>query len=198
MIKASSANIQLNTTVTGIKRLKSKYILQTSMKGATPRIEGTFDTVILAAPLQFSGIDLQYGIVKRKPDEIPYVKLHVTLFSSPLKLSAAYFKVEEGSKVPTVVLTTLSPDDDPNDRQNIVGKTGFFSISTLKTAMNPKSMEKEYIYKIFSPEKVTPELLGSLLGVQRMYLIASGQLKVTQLYANKSLQCPPIFPLANG
>jgi prenylcysteine oxidase / farnesylcysteine lyase len=194
MVKGSGANTLLNTTVSAIKGRKGKYILQASTNGAIANIEEAFDTVVLAAPLQFSGIDLQKDLLKRRPDEIPYVTLHVTLFASPLRLSAAYFKLEEGAKVPTSVFTTLSPNEDPNDRQNIVGKNNFFSFSTLKTVTNPKSMKKEYIYKIFSPEIVTPELLGSLLGIQRTCLTRPIYLLDTNVFS----QCPPISLPANG
>lgn len=171
MLKAAGASVLLNTTVTGLKRKNGRYMVQVASHkdslDAGKTTDKTFDTVVLAAPLQFSGIDVQEDLLKHIPDEIPYVKLHVTLFTSPLKLSGAHFNLKEGAEVPTTILTTLSPDEDPGNRHKIVGKSGFFSISTLRSITNPKTMGKEYVYKIFSPEKVTEEFLSSLFGIQR-------------------------------
>lgn len=171
MLKAAGASVLLNTTVTGLEKKNGKYTVQVSSSkdslGAGTGTHKTFDTVVLAAPLQFSDIQVQEELLKHVPDEIPYVTLHVTLFTSPLKLSGAHFNLKEGAEVPTTILTTLSPDEDPGNRHNIVGKSGFFSISTLKAITNPKTSGKEYIYKIFSPEKVTEEFLSSLFGIQR-------------------------------
>jgi prenylcysteine oxidase / farnesylcysteine lyase len=163
-INASGADIRLNTAVTELKRHKGKYVVLTS-PNHTLSMEDTFDAVVLAAPLQFSGIKLKKGTVKHVPDEIPYVRLHVTLFTSALRISRTHFHLKEGAEVPTTVLTTLSPDEDPSNRENIVGKSGFFSISTLRSIINPKTSEKEYLYKIFSPEKITEEFLASLFGI---------------------------------
>lgn len=171
MLKAAGASVLLNTTVTGLEKKNGKYIVQVTSSqdslevGTNP--DKAFDTVVLAAPLQFSGIEVQEGLLQNVPDKIPYVTLHVTLFTSPLKLSGAHFNLKEGAEVPTTILTTLSPEEDPGNRREIVGKSGFFSISTLKTIINPKTMGKEYVYKIFSPEKVTEEFLSGLFGFQR-------------------------------
>jgi prenylcysteine oxidase / farnesylcysteine lyase len=177
MLKAAGASVSLNSTVTGLKKQNGKYTIQTSssedIKGTALTADKTFDTVVIAAPLQFSGIDVQKDLLKHVPDKIPYVELHVTLFTSPLKLSGAHFNLKEGAEVPTTILTTLSPDEDPRGRDNIVGKSGFFSISTLKAITNPKTLGKEYVYKIFSPEKVTENLLSSLFGIEREILFRS-------------------------
>jgi prenylcysteine oxidase / farnesylcysteine lyase len=171
MLKAAGASVLLNTTVTSLEKKNGKYnVLVSSSKGFPDVGASTiksFDTVVLAAPLQFSGIEVQKDLLKHVPDEIPYVALHVTLFTSPLKLSGAHFNLKEGTEVPTTVLTTLAPGEDPGNRHKIVGKSGFFSISTLKAITNPKTLGKEYVYKIFSPEKVTEEFLSSLFGIQR-------------------------------
>jgi len=171
MLKAADATVLLNTTVTSLEKKNGKYNVQVSSSKGSPDVGVTtikpFDTVILTAPLQFSGIEMQKDLLKHVPDEIPYVTLHVTLFTSPLKLSGAHFNLKEGAEVPTTVLTTLGPEEDPGNRHKIVGKSGFFSISTLKAITNPKTLGKEYVYKIFSPEKVTKEFLSSLFGIQR-------------------------------
>jgi prenylcysteine oxidase / farnesylcysteine lyase len=171
MLKAASASVLLNTTVTSLERKNGKYNVQVLSPKGSPAVDAitnkAFDSVVLATPFQFSGIEMQKDLLKHIPDEIPYVTLHVTLFTSPLKLSGAHFNLKEGTEVPTTILTTLSPEEDTGNRHKIVGKSGFFSISTLRVITNPKTLGKEYIYKIFSPEKVTEEFLSSLFGIQR-------------------------------
>lgn len=171
MLKAAGASVLLNTTVTRLEKKNGKYTVQFASSqeylDASATFRKTFDTVVLAAPLQFSGIEVQEDLLRTVPDKIPYVTLHVTLFTSPLKISGAHFNLKEGAEVPTTILTTLSPEEDPGNHHNIVGKSGFFSISTLKAIINPKTMEKEYVYKIFSPEKVTEDSLSSLFDFQR-------------------------------
>jgi prenylcysteine oxidase / farnesylcysteine lyase len=175
MVKAANAKVLLNTTVTNIKKEKGNYVVQSgpSKQDRTDRpivTDMTFDTVVLAAPLQFSGLTLAKDSFKLIPDEIPYVKLHVTLLTTPLKLSRAHFKLKDGAELPTTVLTTLSPKEDLSSRGNMVGKSGFFSISTLKSVTNPKTSRKEYVYKIFSPKKVTEEFLSSLFDIKRQLI----------------------------
>ena len=48
--------------------------------------------------------------------------------------------------------------------QHGAGSTGFFSISTLRTVINPKTLQKERLYKIFSPAKLTSDFLSNILG----------------------------------
>ena len=127
--------------------------------------EEPFDTVVLAAPHQYSKIEFEKGLLKRTPDEIPYVTLHVTLFTSTRALDPVYFNLTPGAEVPSSILTTLPPDEVPETPEDGVGSPGFFSISTLRQVINPKTLEKEYLYKIFSPKKVTSEFLSGILGV---------------------------------
>ena len=88
MLKSSNASILLNTTVEEITKQKGKYNIKSSSKDAISHDiytnEEPFDTVVLAAPLQFSDIKVEKDLLKRTPDEIPYVTLHVTLFTRPI------------------------------------------------------------------------------------------------------------------
>ena len=162
-----------NTSVTGIERADdgttapqpaSRYTVSTSdaSLGAL-----SFDNVVLAGPLQFSGIKTGAGVLQTAIVPVDYVQLHVTLFATPLKLSAKYFGLAPGSKVPTTVLTTLAADDDPNGSAGLdgSGKAGFFSVSALRRVVNPDTLREEYVYKIFSPAKVTATLLSKLFAV---------------------------------
>lgn len=175
MVKNSGASVHLNTSVSSIALAKNKagqakYRISTkstSSAAAVDTLEGiAFDQLILATPYQFSKISAGDGVFEEVIDEIPYVKLHVTLFASPFRLSADFFGLSPGAKVPTTVLTTLPPGQNSTSGIEGAGKTGFFSISTLRTVINPTTLKSEYLYKIFSPEAVTPELLSSLLGVK--------------------------------
>lgn len=171
MLNASSANVLLNTTVTAVSKSEGQYKISVTPTSRVSDIlevtSETFDTVVLAGPLQFSMIGVEDGLLKHIPDDIPYVTLHVTLFTSPHKLNGSHFGLAPGAAAPDTVLTTLSPDEDLSDRKKIVGKSGFFSISTLRSVTNPKTLQKEYLYKIFTPKKIHSDFLTSLLGVPR-------------------------------
>jgi prenylcysteine oxidase/farnesylcysteine lyase len=173
MVKASNASLLLNSTVNEITKQKDKYMVNTSSKhtdsGETTTSEEPFDTVVLAAPLQYSGLDIS-SLTKHVPDKIPYVTLHVTLFSSPKKFDAAFFNLTPDAEVPTTILTTLPANNNITNPEDAVGPAGFFSISTLRTVINPKTLEKEHLYKIFSPKKITTEFLSGLLGVPSTYI----------------------------
>lgn len=123
----------------------------------------TFDEVILAAPLQFTNLTISPE-PKHKPDVIPYVKLHVTLFASPFKLDPSAFNLGPGAAVPQYVLTTLQPSEKPGDGDP--GTPGFYSVSMHYTSLNGRATppRQEYIYKIFSAEPVTSSFLTRILG----------------------------------
>ncbi|KFY16377.1 hypothetical protein V492_01362 [Pseudogymnoascus sp. VKM F-4246] len=168
LLNASRATVHLDTTVSALEKNNGRYILTSKATNAgwtAVASEQQFDSVVIAAPLQYSGLKLSEGLVEKTPDEIPYVQLHATLFTTPLKLDGSYFGLKPGDVVPTTVYTTLSPSDDPTSRTDIVGKAGFFSVSSLRTVTHPKSGRKEFVYKIFSSEAVTKEFLGSLFGI---------------------------------
>ncbi|CAK7213963.1 hypothetical protein SCUCBS95973_001979 [Sporothrix curviconia] len=173
MARASGAHVRLNTSITHLDKVpgtsppSTKYVVKTT-DALGIEAEEEFDSVVLASPFQFSGIAAGDGVLQTAIDAIPYVKLHVTLFTSPLKFDAAYFNLEPGSKnVPTTVLTTLADDDDDQGSSGAdgSGKAGFFSVSTLRRVINPTTLREEYLYKIFSPEAVTPAFLSELFGV---------------------------------
>jgi prenylcysteine oxidase/farnesylcysteine lyase len=170
MLNASGATVYLDTAVSSLEKNSGRYTLTSKPAKAAGNAEASeqkFDSVVIAAPFQYSGLKLSEGLVEKTPDEIPYVQLHATLFTTPLKLDGSYFGLKPGAIVPTTVYTTLSPSDDPTSRTDIVGKAGFFSISALRSVTHPTSGRKEIIYKIFSSEAVTNEFLGSLFGITR-------------------------------
>jgi len=169
MLKASNATVHLNNTVNSISKHKGKFSVKTKSEDAITRElstnEALFDTIVLAAPLQYSGIEIEDGLLEHTPDEIPYVSLHVTLFTSSRKLDRGFFNLSPNAEVPTSILTTLQPDQVPSDPEKGCGKPGFFSISTLRTVINPHTLEKENLYKVFSPQALSSEFLSGILGI---------------------------------
>lgn len=173
MVAASGAHLSLNTSVSSIAlgtkpgAKYPKYLVTTSsVYGSTQQAGVAFDNVVLATPYQFAGIKAPSDVLQATIDEIPYVKLHVTLFASPFAISPEFLGLAPGSKVPTTVLTTYAPDANGTSGAEGAGKAGFFSISTLRTITNPRTGRDEVLYKIFSPVEVTPAFLSRLLGVE--------------------------------
>lgn len=171
-VAASGAHVALNTSVSSITlgtkpgATYPKYLISTKSDDGDEAAGVAFDNVILATPLQFSGIKAASSVLETAIDEVPYITLHVTLFTSPLALDPKFLGLKPEAKVPTTILTTYAPTEDGSSGLEGVGKTGFFSVSTLRTVINPKTGKEEVLYKIFSPNEVTPSFLSSLLGAE--------------------------------
>ncbi|KAM0129637.1 hypothetical protein ACHAP3_007666 [Botrytis cinerea] len=169
MIQSSNATVRLNHTITEISQVRDqeKYnvkTITTDATGVSHINEEPFDTIIIAAPLQYADIKMASDLLQHTPDEIPYVTLHVTLFTSPYGLNPAYFNLGPNEQVPTAILTTLPKNiPAPTDPKEFAGPVGFFSISTLRRVINPTTLEYENLYKIFSPRPLTSEFLSSIL-----------------------------------
>ena len=174
MVHASGAVVKLNTTVTHVsKQADGTYSVQSQPAAAQAepgmQSESTevFDEIILAAPLQFSGLVIDPAPAN-VPDQIPYVSLHVTLFASPHRLSPAAFNLGPDEVPPEFILTTLPPGEHFGADPDGVGKPGVFSISAVARGLNPHSEppgRPEFVYKIFSPKRVEPAFLARILGV---------------------------------
>lgn len=150
MLNASGAGVDLDTGVTGIARHENgTYTISStsSSEDTEGQNEQLFDSVVLAAPFQYSKIGITPPLA-REPDTIPYVKLHVTLFTTPHKLSQAYFGLPPDSSVPSMVLTTLP------------GPSPFTSISRHRTIL--RNGISHGLYKIFSKQPITADLLSQL------------------------------------
>ncbi|RMX76701.1 hypothetical protein D0869_10483 [Hortaea werneckii] len=126
-----------------------------------------FDTIILAAPYQSLNLTLTPSTLHtHTPSPIPYVHLHVTLFTTPHLLSPTFFNLSPNTPAPKTILTTLPPHEEPGQGSSSCGSPGFFSISLIRSLRNPgKGGRKEYLYKIFSPERVSTGFLSRILGV---------------------------------
>lgn len=181
MIKFSKANLLLNTSVTSITKNQTSntYTIEsTTQNGDLTSTDNdnspAYNTIILATPLQFSNITFNPPLSK-PPPPIPYVSLHVTLFTSPYALSPSYFNIPASSpeaEMPTTILTSTSSSKKP---------LPFFSISTLRsitrpirfiiqeecsaTTPCPTQVQTEFLYKIFSPEPINASFIHSLLDI---------------------------------
>ena len=125
-----------------------------------------FDTVILAAPYQSLNLTLTPpSLLTHTPSTILYVSLHVTLFTTSHLLSPTFFNLSPDNPAPKTILTTLPPDEAPGQGRASAGSVGFFSISLIRSLRNPGTGEREYLYKIFSPERLSPVFLARILGV---------------------------------
>ena len=170
MLERSGAEVRLHTPITSItSHHDGGYTLETHSCGSKTRGSGGvsrhFDIVVFAAPFQFSKVKDLQGLINPSIEEIPYKKLHVTLFASPLRFNPTYYGLSR-EDTPEDVYTTLAPGDNSPPGPDGVGKAMFFSFQIWQTGINPKTSKEEFIYKIFSDEKVTPDFLSSVFGVQ--------------------------------
>lgn len=171
MIAASNATTLLETQVTSMERKGGSYVLgfQQAAEDSSLDVDTQhFDAVILAAPYQFANISMP-SEPRRVPDAIPYVQLHVTLLTSPHLLSPAFFNMPADKPAPQVILTTLPPDEQPQQGAEGCGSPGFFSISLLRSVTNPLNGQLEYLYKIFSPSPPNSTFLTQMLGLKQMF-----------------------------
>ena len=156
MLDHSGANLQLNTSVVAIDHEgDGTYTVTVRRSGRTKLARAHFDTVILATPHQFADVTLTPPPTIPIA-EIPYVELHVTLFTSLYQLDPVAFKLVPGAQVPRTILTTTTRSDD--DRAPL-----YYSISTLRALTSPFTRQREYLYKIFSPAPLPADFLHSIL-----------------------------------
>jgi len=167
-VKSSASKLYLNTSINSIEKniTSGKFTLGSVGKKSSDGLSD-FDEVIIATPYQFSNLTISPSI-QSTPGSVPYVTLHVTLFTSQHLLSPEAFNLAQDTKVPLVVLTTLPEDEDPGQKTPYAGRAGFFSISMLRPIANKKTKTYEYLYKIFSPEPVTPGFLAHKLGINKV------------------------------
>lgn len=162
MVAASGAKLRLNTSVDGVTLQKNgTFTLSTADVNDPASTEElvNFDEVVLAAPYQYANLKLSPQ-PRNPPSAISYVTLHVTLFTSPYLLKPEAFNLAPDARVPTTILTTTNTAD------NSAPILPFFSISTLRTLISPKTGEREYLYKIFSPAPVQASWLRSILDLK--------------------------------
>jgi len=165
MLKASGAHVYLTRAVSTVNRNSDngKFVVHSPLRRDNVYQDSIledleFDEVVLAAPEQFASIDFNTGS-DLKIDDIPYVQLFVTLFTTRHSLSPAAFNMRPDEVVPRTVLTTLP-------QRNGEGAPDFFSISLLRSTVDTRfhSAPTEYLYKIFSHAPLTDAFLAKILG----------------------------------
>ncbi|OQE45900.1 hypothetical protein PENCOP_c001G02088 [Penicillium coprophilum] len=169
-LKASGANIKVNTTATEILRNDDGTVRVSSKLNTASKSENeVFDEVVIAGPLQYSDISISPPL-EYTPDEIPYSNLHVTLFASPHRISPKYFGLDPNARAPETILTTLPEGLDLGSNPAGVGPSSFWSISTLRTVdhaiLESEDIQQHYVYKIFSPERPTAGFIAQILGLE--------------------------------
>ncbi|RAL10849.1 putative prenylcysteine lyase [Aspergillus homomorphus CBS 101889] len=186
MLKASGADVRINHTVTSLNwaaddddaHKTPPHPTTLTFKPNNPSAEQVedYDEIVIAAPYHFTELTTTRPL-ETTPDKIPFVTLHVTLFSSPHRLSPEHFNLP-GPTTPETILTTLPLDLDATvgKAEKGVGPANFWSISTLRTVTPPSPLEEadgeqqqeqqqHYVYKIFSPERPTAAFIRSILGL---------------------------------
>ncbi|KAH9845209.1 putative prenylcysteine lyase [Teratosphaeria destructans] len=152
MVQTSGARILLNTSVSSIQRAPgSLYRLAYNKKGDQTGLSlraDDFDAVILAAPYQFSNINFNNHLKSALPEAIPYVKLHVTLFTSPHLIAPAFVNQAPG-----------------NPRRKSSSRL-FHRTKMRGAAKIAQTGAPEYLYKVFSPARLNNTFLSHLLGRQ--------------------------------
>jgi len=176
MIRASGAALKLGTSVQRIERTQEGQYVVTSKDDRAgfsstaqnsplgyippPAHSDTFDAVIIAAPLYTSNM-----VITPRPQHVPsapmYVNLHVTLFSTPHRVRPEYFNLSSDAQTPDMVLTT--PTEGNVKENEGLNDLKFFSLSQVRTAINPVTGRRERVFKIFSKEKVTAAQLQQLV-----------------------------------
>ncbi|KAL4980654.1 Prenylcysteine lyase-domain-containing protein [Aspergillus desertorum] len=187
MLKSAQANVQLNHTVTSIIRNKDNTVTLTYKDEQSIRQQkADFDEAVIAGPYQYSGINIS-SAPEHIPDTIPFHKLHVTLFSSPHRLSGKYFNLKNSADTPPeTILTTLPSGTDLGNSEEGVGPAGFWSISTLRTVKAPSNSNyypgdpalktKHYVYKIFSPTRPNEAFIRDILGLEQPKIKKAGHI----------------------
>ena len=166
MVNSSGADVKLETAVKSVQRHADGTFTLTSKGAASQKADtATFDTLVLASPYQFTNLDISPKPAIT-PDTIPYVNLHVTLFTSPHYLSSAAFGLPEEETVPSMLLTTLQDDETPGADPFYSSRVPFNSISLLGTRFNRRTGGDQYLYKIFSMAPISDEFLARLMGVK--------------------------------
>jgi prenylcysteine oxidase/farnesylcysteine lyase len=157
MVQKSAARVLLSETVSGLYKLPWGSWMVHSHDSSGRRLEH-FDSVIVAAPLKVSGVEIQGEMVEDVSSEPDYVPVHVTLFASAEWLEPDY------------VLSTLTEEEFYNLGDQIgsggVGKVGFYSLTPASALLDYSVEPPAWIYlnKIISPEEIKDSFLESLVG----------------------------------
>ncbi|CAG7998939.1 unnamed protein product [Penicillium salamii] len=161
MLKASRANVRLNSSVTEIVRSPDGSFAISYSSENIQVSDRSFDDVVVTGPFQFSNITISPQ-PEKMPGVIHYVQLHITVLVSPHQLSPKFFNLPPQSTVPEIILTALPLDLNIGSRRDGVGPAGFWSLRRVRLETN--GTLPEHLYKIISPEPLTAEFVSRLFG----------------------------------
>ncbi|CAB5396339.1 unnamed protein product [Rhizophagus irregularis] len=174
-VEFSGANLKLDTRVVKVTKLPSpdginnvKYVVK-SKDGSSEE----YHAIILAAPIQFTGIEFENMNLKIK--KIPYVTLHVTLVTG--HVNPAYFGRSKIEDIPEQIVTTNS------------GKCEFLSFAGKLRLPNG-----ETINKLFSHQELSDEMLDRLY-ISRSWTFRKVWKSYPKLLPNQTF--PPLEPDEN-
>ena len=176
MVSVSGSDLKLKTEIRHVQHHGDRYRLESWGEQCwndvcieDNRYYEDFDTVVLASPYQFSRVSFDPSL-ENVPDEIPYVRLQVSLFTSPHRISPSFFGMAasvSANDIPEMILTTLPEGEEltSDDRgKRGVGPAGFWSISMLRK-IDAEDGTTQYLYKVFSPEKLKARWVADLLAL---------------------------------
>ncbi|PNS21887.1 Farnesylcysteine lyase [Sphaceloma murrayae] len=196
MVERSGATRGFGVEVKGVRNEKGEGMedrLEVTTRpvggGRGDEVTEKFDEVVLAAPHQFADVVFE-DVLQHVPEEIPYVKLHVTILTSRHRLDPEVFGLEKGEKAPRAILTT-TPEE-----QGVAGP-GFNSISLLREVLNPETKTPEFAYKIFTMEPVNSTFLGRIFGLGNLAADANiSEDDISWIYRKRWSSYPYEYPRA--
>lgn len=163
-LKRSGASVHLNTTVTALDYDRDTALWHVSTQEQSP-VPHAYRAVVLAAPYHQASIKI--SPVAEVPPPQPYVRLHVTLLTTPSKTpNPARFRMND-SRVPTYVMTSHN-----GVRQGSSTEPDFVALAFHGQLKNMNREEglfqgdhsEEYVMKIFSLRTLSEEWLESMFG----------------------------------
>ena len=170
MLRAAGADVRLGAEV---KRLERRggggewevAVLEQSVDDgrAADVVAEMFDAVVIAGPYQYAGIEISPS-PQHVPEPVPYVRLHVTLFTSPYRLAPDAFGLAGDKVVPNTILTTLPSSYNAECSDQPDQPPAFFSINILQSVYSAERERYEYLYKIFSAAPVDDAFMCHILG----------------------------------
>lgn len=193
-------NLRLATMVVGIRKNQTEegetlgwtvaHTPVSESDGAEPELGlEEFDEVVIAAPWQFTGMNIQ---PEYRFPAVSWEKVQVTVFTSPNKLAPEAFGLARGDHrgMPQRVLSTLNDSEgtrlDRSSGEEGVGKSGWWSIEQVGTVarlisaspltsmkscapaspscMDSESVRMENVFRILSPSAIANETILRFLG----------------------------------
>lgn len=163
-LERSGASVHLNTTVISLAYHADTALWRVSTLGLAP-VPHAYRAVVLAAPLHQAAIYISPPGFADVPPPQPYVRLHVTLLTTPSSSpNPARFNAND-SRVPTYIMTSyngvrqhVSPDPD------FVAMAFHGQLKNADGELYQGVYGEEHIVKIFSRQRLADEWLEDMFG----------------------------------